>query len=178
MDVETISYLYSLPELYALIRLVGYAGIPCFPQKASLFEEGMDQLTASLLVSQAEQTVAVDKISAYLAKAVGSAEQFLCVTGDSYLGLFYSPAMTVFLELRKTRWHLTPYPEAPQALDAMMHALLRGALPEAVYIRCAGGQWRRSCAEADNLSELVRTAAQWVFNNQIPTGKDAVTWKP
>lgn len=178
MNVINVSYLYSIPEFYALLRLTGGVGIPFFEQKDISFSSGLEELKQSMLVSQAEQSVTVDKISAFLAQAVGQCKQCVCIRDyEYYSGLFYSAAVSIVLLRQGQRWIVTPCQEFGDGLEFMLQKLPIKPLRAEICIQTGQGMWIRPYPTAAAVTETIRTAAQWVRDNEKPFGKDAGSWK-
>ena len=178
MNVETVSYLYSLQEFYALLRLTGSESVPFFPQDESMLSPGLESLEKSLLISRRSGTITADKVTGFLAKSVGQCDACLCLSGEGvFLGLFAAASVTVLLYLQRDRWVLTPFPDYSQALERMEDTVPRSFSTAELCLQIGGEKWRRPC-NRENVLALIRQASEWMQSRERPSGEEAHLWKP
>lgn len=179
MNVINVSYLYSLPEFYALLRLTGCKSIPFCKYKEVSFSVGLEELKRNMLVTQAGKTVTLDKISAFFAKTVGECTQCVCIRDNEYFsGLFYSSAVSIVLMRQEERWIVTPCQQFDDGLEFLLQRLPTEQRKGEVCVQTGRGAWIRPYPAADAAPDIIRVAAQWTLNNERPYGKDSEIWKP
>lgn len=178
MNIDTVSFLYSRQEFYALLRLTGCQGIPFFPQEETLYQEGLQALEDSMLISRSEKTVALDKVTAFLAYRVGKCTQCLCLTGEErFLGLFCAFDVSVLLRLQGQRWVLTPFRRYEQAVDSLRKLISRLSELHTIHLQIGDCRFTRELPGGKEAKELILQTAQWVEERKIPSGKDAQLWR-
>lgn len=177
MKVEAVSYVFRDVELAALLDLLDCGKIPCHPLDCNT-DEGISFLEESLLITRNGERFIVDKIAAFLVKAIGEAERYVCsFSSDDYIGLFYTPLVTVVLRTDKGRWIITPF----QAFGAGRDAFLEQEIASktlTVVMQNTQGRWSCSASAGGDIRKKLLYAAEWIYFNDIPKGKDAMQWKP
>ncbi|MCD7844863.1 MAG: hypothetical protein LUG57_03240 [Oscillospiraceae bacterium] len=184
MTLDSVSYIYSQPELAAPLALVGCREVPFFSGGGGDVQAGLASLEESLLVSRQEDCAAVDRVAAFLALRIGACEQCLCLDGGpespAFLGLFYGADASILLTLRQGRWVITPYQDYDQASAGFIQSLPARSGGMTACLKNKAGLWRRpgpfdsGSAGRQSFSQ----AACWVRDNIPPQGKEQYLWKP
>lgn len=177
MKVETVSFVFTRPELDALMALMGYGPIPRWKPDPESVPEGTASLEEQMLVVRTGERVTVDKISAFLAWLIAR-PAYMCVSGESvYWGLFYSEHASAFLRLRGGRWTVTPYETFESARDAAVSEApgFSEGLTLTVH---RPGEGRDCTYSGEGAPEgLLRRASEWVRGERFPEGKEDDPWK-
>lgn len=184
MKLDSVSYIYSQPELAALLALVGYQSVPFFSGGEADARAGLDSLEESLLLSRREDHAAVDRVAAFLALRIGACEQCLCLDGGAdkpwFLGLFYGKDASILLALRREQWVITPYQGYDQARDGFVREIPAQTKGLTACLQNKAGLWRRPGPFEGGVAgrQSFLQAADWVRDNLSPQGKEQSLWKP
>ena len=166
MKIETVAFLYTLPELYAVIRLTGGTGVPGFSQEESDFQSGLEELERNMLLNRSENTAILDRVTAFLGQTVGCSRRYICLTAtDSYVGMFYNEDVTVLLRLQQGRWVLTPYQESGPAEAELEELLQIQNLPLELLLCRQGEQHHQILFQREVLPELLHRGVRWILDN-------------
>lgn len=178
MKLEEVSFLYTFPELFALIRLTSGSGLPFFSGFTDDdFATGLDALERKLLVSRAGETLSLDRTAAFLARTVGVCRRCAgFVADDYYTGAFLSEQAVVFLRLDQRRWVLTPYPGLSGARSAFFDYVHRAPPDSLIWARNRYGERCWPLASGENALDAGRIALDYAQSNSQP-GKESEPWK-
>lgn len=179
MQVESVTYIFTEAELAALAELLGCGGVPMRPAPAGA-ADGLTSLEESLLVTRGGESYVVDKAAAFFAKTIGETERYVCLYGpEAYHGLFYTPLATLALRLEGGRWLVTPFQSFGEGREALMENAPERAGPgDAIRLRNGRGAWSYALSEEKNAKKSLLHAAEWLYFDDMPKGKEATQWKP
>ena len=178
MKLERITYLFHTSELNAMLMLTGGSAIPFWQPPTSVdVKAGIASLQQACLAESNGDVVVLDRISAFLASAVGRCIGCVCLsTAEWYYGILLADGICVLMMLRKNRWMLTPFQTLEEALEAFEQDLPE--MQNSVYL---GTKYQQetsfSLCEAETAQRKALEAAQHLRKLERPTKGRSTTWK-
>ena len=177
MEVESVSYVFSLAEVEALMDILGCPGIPFCEKRPELLARGRASLEQALVVTGGEAGLAVDKIAAFLVKSVSEAGRYTCVFGgDCYLGLFYTFFGTILLRRNGENWVFTPFRRFGEGRGAFLESV-PAEDGQFLGVKNTLGHWTRELSPGDDRQYIFRLAAECIFFDSIPRERNGTQWK-
>lgn len=178
MQIESVSYTFREAEWEALLKLVTGGSMPRYAFDGHA-EEGMASLEKSQLVTRCGDRFLVDKLATFLAKAVERSERYVCLYGGAdYSGLFYTPRVTLVIHRSGGQWVITPFQGFHDARQRLTEYAEESGGATTVVLKNKRGEWVYDAASAEDMRKSLPYAAQWMYFEDAPQGKDATKWKP
>lgn len=177
MQVESISFVFRGEELAALLKLLECKKIPYCPLGYGS-DDGLARLEEALLVTRSGEQIIVDSVTAFCVKTIDAADRYVCAFNDrSYLGLFYSAQATMVLQSEKGLWRISPFRRFGEAREVLCDSVT-GSEEFTITMQNTQGQWSCAVSTAEDAGKKLSYAAEWMYFDDIPQGKDAALWKP
>lgn len=178
MQIESVSYTFVDSELAALVKLLQCSAVPHCALEANA-EAGLARLEKSQLVTRCGEQWLVDKLAVFLVKTIGSAERYVCMaSAEEYVGLFYAPEVTLLLAQKGEHWVITPFQTLAEGRQALMGSAGEHKKTAPIVLKNSQGEWRCEPATAVEMRRMLLYAAQWMYFDETPKGKEATQWKP
>lgn len=178
MQIESVSYMFVESELAALVKLLQCSAVPHCAIKADA-EAGLARLEKSQLITRCGEQWLADKLAVFLVKTICSAERYVCMaSAEAYVGLFYTPEVTLLLAQKGERWVITPFQTLAQGRQALMESAGEHRKAAPIVLKNIQGEWSCEPATAVEMRRMLSYAAQWMYFDETPKGKEATLWKP
>ena len=177
MEVESVSYVYSLAEVEALLEILGCPGIAFCERRPEIALRGRESLERGLLVSGSEAGLAVDKIAAFLVKTVSETDRYTCLFGGAYYrGLFYTAYGSVLLCRNRESWVFTPFQKFRDARGAFLEEY-SPADGQVLAVKNTLGRWTRQLRAEDDWPYILRLAAECILIDSVPRERSGQEWR-
>lgn len=178
MQVESIAYTFREAEWEALLKLVADGKMPRYAFEGHA-DEGLTSLEKSQLVTRCGDRFLVDKLATFLAKAVECSECYVCLyAGANYSGLFYTPVVTLVIHRAGGQWVITPFQGFHDARQKLTEYAEKCSGAMTIALKNKRGEWAYEAVSVEDVRKNLPYAAQWMYFEDAPKGKDATQWKP
>lgn len=168
MELEYLLYSFTGRELALLLALLSCEAPPLLSLPDTDWETAMARLREDGIVQGSGLELAVDEVTAFLIRSVGTCRQYLCLSGSgAYLGLFRTELASFVLRSAEGRCLLAPFEHFSEARRYFLEEPLPAA-PLRAELRNPAGRWRCAAERPETLAELTAPEALEALADQIP----------